>query len=76
MFGYAAQASPCGTRAGITSLIMQRGYIPTWKTKVVHTFLEFEEDEEKGKPGRRSVSVPPRVCQHHSETELPEEVRP
>ncbi|CAE7509524.1 unnamed protein product, partial [Symbiodinium sp. CCMP2456] len=73
--GYLAQPLPAGTCAGITSLIMQRGYIPTWKTKVVHTFLEFEEEEE-GKQGRRSVSVPPRVCQHHSETELPEEKLP
>ncbi|CAE7773731.1 unnamed protein product, partial [Symbiodinium microadriaticum] len=49
--------------------------LPTWKTKVVHTFLEFEEEEE-GKPGRRSVSLPPRVCRHHAETELPEEKLP
>ena len=38
-------------------------------------FLEFEEEEE-GKPGRRRVSLPPRVCQHHAETELPEEKLP
>ncbi|CAE7776690.1 HERC5 [Symbiodinium microadriaticum] len=51
---------------------MPAACLPTWKTKVVHTFLEFDEEEE-GRPGRRSASVPPRVCRHHAEMELPEE---
>ena len=74
MSGYVAQASPSETRAGTTSLIMQRAYLPTWKTKVVHTFIDFEDEEEK--PGRRSSSLPPRLgCPDHAETEQQEQVR-
>ena len=56
-----------GTCAGTTSRIMP--------TKVVHTFIDFEDEEET--LGRRSSSLPPRLgCPDHAETELEEEAKP